>query len=85
MPQYLASSGLHRRALREVWNVANPQMKDVLGQEEFARCCRLIAHCQALAGKDPYEALFKEGGRPLRVFLREQCLGRQPRQPPRFR
>merc|ERR1712216_208976 len=68
MPQFLAKSGLHRRALREIWSVANPEMKNILGPTEFARCCRLIAHCQAVMerGQPQVQELLHEGGRPLR-------------------
>mmetsp|Transcript_49597 Transcript_49597/g.153115 ORF Transcript_49597/g.153115 Transcript_49597/m.153115 type:complete len:569 (+) Transcript_49597:42-1748(+) len=68
--EFLASSGLQRAVLKQVWAVANPGSKKELGFEEFARCCRLIAHCQAM--KDA--PILKEADRPLRVKLREECL-----------
>ncbi|CAE7696710.1 unnamed protein product [Symbiodinium sp. CCMP2592] len=45
---FIAQSGLPRRALREIWQVANPHLKANLGLEEFRACCRLVGHCQAI-------------------------------------
>merc|ERR1712061_123400 len=73
--QFLATSGLRRAALKQLWQVANPGSKPDLGYEEFARCCRLVAHCQAL-GRDVQ--IVAQAERPLRVKLREECLGAQP-------
>lgn len=50
--EYLAQCGLPRRALREIWQVANPHLKSCLGVEEFRASCRLVGHCQAW----PHEA-----------------------------
>merc|ERR1711907_746527 len=92
IPQFLATSGLHRRSLREVWTLANPEQKSALGPEEFARACRLIAHCQALqqwaqvSREGPaMQELLQAGGRPLRVYLRERVLFKPPSRPPQFR
>ncbi|CAK0897059.1 unnamed protein product, partial [Prorocentrum cordatum] len=63
----LRKSGLTSRALGQVWAVANPGNKADLGFEEFAKCCRLVAHCQAMAGSP----VLAEADRPLRVKLRE--------------
>ena len=46
---YIAQSGLPRRALREIWQVANPHLRANLGLEEFRACCRLVGHCQAMS------------------------------------
>merc|ERR1719401_115362 len=78
---FLTSSGLGRGALKQVWAVANPGCKTALGFEEFARCCRLIGHVQAL-GKDA--PIVAEGDRPLRVKLREECLIARPPALPSF-
>jgi len=45
---FIAQSGLPRRALREIWQVANPHLGANLGLEEFRACCRLVGHCQAI-------------------------------------
>lgn len=45
---FIAQSGLPRRALREIWQVANPHLRANLGLEEFRACCRLVGHCQAI-------------------------------------
>ena len=45
MAEYLKTSGLPRKVLREVWraSVTSPACASL---EEFCCCCRLIAHCQ---------------------------------------
>ena len=43
IPQFLISSGLPRRSLREVWSVANPCVEFPLSLSR-----RLIGHCQAM-------------------------------------
>uniref|UniRef100_A0A7S1W1G7 WW domain-containing protein n=1 Tax=Alexandrium catenella TaxID=2925 RepID=A0A7S1W1G7_ALECA len=78
--QFLATSGLGRAVLKQVWAVANPGSKADLGFEEFAGCCRLVAHCQAM--KD--SPTLKEADRPLRVKLREECFAAKPPQLPKF-
>merc|ERR1740122_700798 len=80
---FLSSSGLPQSTLKQVWAVANPRDKQKLGFEEFARCCRLVAHCQALAAGLGVR-LVKEGGRPLRVKLRVECIFRRPPRLPTF-
>merc|ERR1711972_1074994 len=79
--QLLAKSGLKRPALKQLWEVANPGCKTELGFEEFARMCRLVAHCQAL-GKD--SQLVAQAERPLRVKLREECVSLRPPALPKF-
>ena len=49
---FIAQSALPRRALREIWQVANPHLRANLGLEEFRACCRLVGHCQVMAA-DP--------------------------------
>ena len=50
--EYLEQCGLPRRALREIWQVANPHLKTSLGLEEFRASCRLVGHCQAMSLQD---------------------------------
>lgn len=73
--QFLMASRLPRPALKQVWAVSNPGCKVKVGLEEFARCCRLVAHCQGM-GKD--SPLLLKAERPLRVKLREECLSKRP-------
>ncbi|CAK9043916.1 unnamed protein product [Durusdinium trenchii] len=77
--QFLWKSQLPREALKQVWAVGNSGMKPNLKFEDFAKCCRLIAHCQAM---DP--AFVKEGERPLRVKLRSECVNAKPPALPKF-
>jgi len=84
--QFLATSCLPRRALKEIWVVGNPELKPALGREEFSRCCRLIGHCQAVQRgqqQQPRREL-EEGGRTLRALLQDRCLGSPPPGPPEF-
>jgi len=46
--QHLRRSGLPKKVLREVWQVANPRNLSKVGITEFSACCRLIGHCQGL-------------------------------------
>eukprot|EP00927_Polykrikos_kofoidii_P078845 TRINITY_DN75644_c0_g1_i1.p1 TRINITY_DN75644_c0_g1~~TRINITY_DN75644_c0_g1_i1.p1 ORF type:complete len:720 (+),score=95.42 TRINITY_DN75644_c0_g1_i1:80-2239(+) len=78
MALFLKSSGLSRQVLKEVWEVANPDGKLSLSFEEFAACCRLVAHCQAMQ-RDPASAGFlPEAGGKLRIHLQRRCLGFPP-------
>eukprot|EP00933_Yihiella_yeosuensis_P028736 TRINITY_DN22569_c0_g1_i1.p1 TRINITY_DN22569_c0_g1~~TRINITY_DN22569_c0_g1_i1.p1 ORF type:complete len:617 (+),score=169.45 TRINITY_DN22569_c0_g1_i1:90-1853(+) len=72
--KFLTKSGLKRPALKQVWAVANPGSKSELGFKEFADCCRLVAHCQAMRDMP----LVKEADRPLRVKLRTTGLSTRP-------
>ena len=81
--QYFALSALPRRALREVWAVTNPVAMSI-EPAAFDAFCRLIGHCQAMEGDADMLALLREGGRPLRLFLREQCLCVPPPRLPDF-
>mmetsp|Transcript_17340 Transcript_17340/g.52270 ORF Transcript_17340/g.52270 Transcript_17340/m.52270 type:complete len:343 (-) Transcript_17340:207-1235(-) len=87
---YFDQAGLEQVVLDGIWQVANPDLKESLGHEEFRAFCRLVAHCQALAdaaarseGKRP--AAMRRGGGRLRSMLRERCLPRPPSSPPRLR
>jgi len=83
---FLTTSGLKRPALKQIWHVANPGSSPVeLSIEEFGRCCRLIAHCQAFLRSGGADALLvTEADRPLRVRLREECLAMRPPALPKF-
>eukprot|EP00927_Polykrikos_kofoidii_P056527 TRINITY_DN5062_c0_g1_i2.p1 TRINITY_DN5062_c0_g1~~TRINITY_DN5062_c0_g1_i2.p1 ORF type:complete len:616 (-),score=109.72 TRINITY_DN5062_c0_g1_i2:52-1776(-) len=48
LASFLSRSGLSQRAQREIWQVANPDLKPSLGREEFRAYCRLVGHCQAM-------------------------------------
>lgn len=78
---FLLSSGLPKRALKQVWAVANPENTPDLDLDTFSRCCRCVGHCQAF-GLD--SELVTTADRPLRVRLREQCLQTKPPQLPSF-
>lgn len=77
---FIGKSGLKRGVLKQVWAVANPGSQTHLGFQDFARCCRLVAHCQAM-GDSP---LIVEADRPLRVKLRTWCLVERPPALPTF-
>eukprot|EP00927_Polykrikos_kofoidii_P071811 TRINITY_DN6801_c0_g1_i1.p1 TRINITY_DN6801_c0_g1~~TRINITY_DN6801_c0_g1_i1.p1 ORF type:complete len:655 (+),score=82.88 TRINITY_DN6801_c0_g1_i1:127-1965(+) len=79
--EFLRGSNIPREALMQVWAVGNPDGKEHLNFESFARCCRLVAHCQHLLTVGQEEVyLVNEGGRPLRVKLRGDCLPAKPPQ-----
>ena len=80
---FLAQSQLPRRALREIWQVANPHLKMSLGLEEFRASCRLVAHCQAMNDEEALKRL-RAGGGKLRAQLRSDCLGVEPQSLPQF-
>ncbi|CAJ1385619.1 unnamed protein product [Effrenium voratum] len=74
---YIAQSGLPRRALREIWQVANPHLRASLGLEEFRACCRLVGHCQAMSTQSEDDKELRQlraGGGGLRAHLRSSCL-----------
>lgn len=73
-PQYFDRSGLPRKALKEIWQLANPQMKVILGANEFRMVCRLVGHCQLLQGNPSMTALLQEGGPPLKALLQERFM-----------
>lgn len=82
----MAESRLPRRALREVWQVANPELKPRLDFDEFKACCRLVGHCQAML-REPDEQVttrIRAGGGALRLELRKKCLGEPPPVLPEF-
>uniref|UniRef100_A0A7S4UJA6 PPPDE domain-containing protein n=1 Tax=Alexandrium monilatum TaxID=311494 RepID=A0A7S4UJA6_9DINO len=72
LADFLRTSGLPRRALKEIWQVANPLGKAMLGLPEFCVCCRLIAHCQTRAWESA--AMLSEGGEPLRCLFQGELL-----------
>eukprot|EP00933_Yihiella_yeosuensis_P032956 TRINITY_DN26633_c0_g1_i1.p1 TRINITY_DN26633_c0_g1~~TRINITY_DN26633_c0_g1_i1.p1 ORF type:complete len:658 (+),score=96.28 TRINITY_DN26633_c0_g1_i1:51-2024(+) len=81
--EFFRRSALPQRALREVWQVANPDLKTTLGLEEFRACCRLIGHCQSMARNgsgrnDPIVKRLRVGGCALRSELRNNCLSEPP-------
>eukprot|EP00811_Abedinium_folium_P016075 NODE_2501_length_2201_cov_7.165381.p1 GENE.NODE_2501_length_2201_cov_7.165381~~NODE_2501_length_2201_cov_7.165381.p1 ORF type:complete len:555 (-),score=205.66 NODE_2501_length_2201_cov_7.165381:413-2077(-) len=78
---FLVRSGLSRAVLKQIWNVANPGVKKELDFEEFSKCCRLVAHCQAMGPSDP---VLEEADRPLRLRLRSECLNQWPPRMPVF-
>jgi len=88
--RFLSGSGLPRRCLREIWQVANPDQKPNFGFEEFAVCCRLIAHCQVMQARgdaterERTRQLLSEGGEPLQALLSRQCQALVPPQLPDF-
>lgn len=85
---FLKSSGLPNRALKEVWQASNPDLKAELGIKEFRTVCRLVAHCQELlASGDPAsEKLVKVGGGALRGRLRSpDCAAAPPPRLPTFK
>lgn len=76
---FLRLSGLPREALVQAWAVGNPNSKEDLDFEAFARCCRLVAHCQQLLAAGGEGArLVSEAERPLRSKLRTECLPARP-------
>lgn len=81
--QFLATSGLPRRTLKEIWQVCNSELRPRLERDEFAKCCRLIGHCQAMHG-GPRQSLIEGGGHSLRVLLREECADTPPPAFPKF-
>mmetsp|Transcript_70684 Transcript_70684/g.187872 ORF Transcript_70684/g.187872 Transcript_70684/m.187872 type:complete len:335 (-) Transcript_70684:193-1197(-) len=84
---YFDPTGFQQKSLDSIWQVANPDLKESLGIEEFRALCRLVAHCQALVDADASSgaagALRKGGGR-LRSLLRERCLASPPPSLPRL-
>jgi len=85
--EFLKCSKLPNKALKQVWQASNPDLKEVLGLKEFRTVCRLVAHCQAsLSSGDPaQERLLRAGGGALRNFLRSSsCLAHPPPRLPEF-
>lgn len=83
MAEYLKRSGLPRRALKEIWQVANPTGMASLRLEEFSMCCRLIGHCQSKTW-DRMD-LIEQGGDELRRALEDDALQRPPPALPDFK
>mmetsp|Transcript_44198 Transcript_44198/g.102061 ORF Transcript_44198/g.102061 Transcript_44198/m.102061 type:complete len:604 (+) Transcript_44198:58-1869(+) len=83
---FLATSKLPRRALKEIWAVGTGLKSDVR-EEDFSLCCRLVGHCQSYAGHPGEESkvqLVAEGGRPLRGHLSTNCVNLPPPKLPEF-
>jgi len=79
--QFLLTSGIRKPVLKQIWHVSVPSAQPDIGFEDFAKCCRLVAHCQALGPSDP---LILQADRPLRVKMREQFLPARPAALPKF-
>lgn len=84
IPQFLSSSGLPRRSLREIWGVANPELRPTLSLDEFCLSCRLVGHCQAMRDDEAKSRLLTQGGQPLAALLKGRCMGVPPQSPPVF-
>jgi len=94
--EYLSRSRLPRRTLKEIWSLANPEMRPSLGFEEFCMAGRLVGHCQVMQaeankGDAAAQQLLNKGGPALVAVLRLRCMGTpSPKlaefeQPPRTR
>mmetsp|Transcript_48280 Transcript_48280/g.149111 ORF Transcript_48280/g.149111 Transcript_48280/m.149111 type:complete len:324 (-) Transcript_48280:63-1034(-) len=83
---YFDRTGFQAKVLDGVWQVANPELAELLGREEFRTYCRLAAHCQVLAvsGEGKTLSALRRGGGRLRNMLREQCLSLPPPSLPCF-
>lgn len=77
-PSFFIGAGLPRKALSEIWQVANPSLKDNLDVDEFWLCCRLIGHCQAMLSVPEMAHLLHEGGDALHKVLEEECVYESP-------
>eukprot|EP00929_Paragymnodinium_shiwhaense_P033471 TRINITY_DN18377_c0_g1_i3.p1 TRINITY_DN18377_c0_g1~~TRINITY_DN18377_c0_g1_i3.p1 ORF type:complete len:307 (+),score=59.58 TRINITY_DN18377_c0_g1_i3:196-1116(+) len=53
--ELFSRSLLPRRALKEIWQVANPELAAQIGRYEFWACCRLIACCQDFVRRNDTE------------------------------
>jgi len=73
---FLRTSGLPRRALKEIWQVANPAGKAMLGLAEFSICCRLIGQCQSRSWERA--DVLADGGEQLRRLLETELLQTPP-------
>ncbi|CAJ1333919.1 unnamed protein product [Effrenium voratum] len=86
MAEYLKTSGLPRKVLREVWraSVTSPACASF---EEFCCCCRLIAHCQeAMRSPDlATREMMEQAGLQLRQLLQERFLMKVPSTLPEFK
>lgn len=85
MTDYFRSSGLPRKALKELWQVGNPDGKGIFGIKDFSLCCRLIGHCQARVAEEPgFADVLIQGGEPLRAVLVGEFLFTPPPKMPDF-
>lgn len=82
---FLERSGLPRRALKQIWSIANPEGRPWLGIQEFSLCCRLVGHCQGLRGVPGMADVLESGGQDLHAVLQEgDCICWPPKQMPHF-
>lgn len=76
--EYLVCARLSAKVLGEILQVANPDLKQAFGLDEFRSCCRLLGHCQERSE----QGRLKEKGGALRSMLRSNCLASPPAQLP---
>eukprot|EP00929_Paragymnodinium_shiwhaense_P116679 TRINITY_DN8646_c0_g1_i2.p1 TRINITY_DN8646_c0_g1~~TRINITY_DN8646_c0_g1_i2.p1 ORF type:complete len:814 (-),score=177.24 TRINITY_DN8646_c0_g1_i2:161-2602(-) len=86
--RFLASSGLPRPALKEVWELASQSSHKDSQQSwnvaQFWMACRLIGHCGAMQSDPRYGATIAQGGPPLKALLKDKCTHSAPSQIPTF-
>lgn len=85
LAEYLKTSGLPRKVLKQIW-IASVKSATQADFEDFACCCRLIAHCQtALVTNDAATIeVMEQAGEQLRQLLREKFLDKPPSKMPEF-
>lgn len=85
LAEYLKTSGLPRKVLKQIW-IASVKSATQADFEDFACCCRLIAHCQtALVTNDAATIeVMEQAGEQLRQLLREKFLDKPPSKVPEF-
>ena len=85
LAEYLKTSGLPRKVLKQIW-IASVKSATQADFDDFACCCRLIAHCQiALANGDAATIeVMEQAGEQLRQLLREKFLDKSPAKMPEF-
>jgi hypothetical protein len=84
--EFIHSSGLPRKVLKEIWQIANPYGLSSFSLHEFSVCCRLAGHCQSLlmAGDPAMAEVLSEAGDKLRILLESELLQKPPPKLPRF-
>lgn len=85
LAEYLKTSGLPRKVLKQIW-IASVSSAREADFNDFAACCRLIAHCQ-LARKHQDTAtmeVMEQAGEQLKQLLRERFLEKVPKEMPHF-
>ena len=85
LAEYLKTCGLPRKVLKQIW-IASVKSATQADFDDFACCCRLIAHCQiALANGDAATIeVMEQAGEQLRQLLREKFLDKSPSKMPEF-